>query len=73
MTKSKKNETDIILERKPLMEGITEAKKQKELLTHKEVFSDHWEPVTNNAGKFSDDFMNERDQGEFQEREELVD
>lgn len=33
--------------------------------------SDPWAPLLRSLGKFSDDFMNERNQGEFEKREPL--
>jgi antitoxin VapB len=34
---------------------------------------DWWGPMVRNIGKFTDDFMIERDQGELETREELFD
>ncbi len=34
---------------------------------------DWWEPMNRNIGKFTDDFMSEREQGELETREEMFD
>ena len=34
---------------------------------------DWWAPMDRNAGKFTDDFMNDRDQGSLEAREDLFD